>query len=106
MTPMNQETGEKNSRELRGLREWAHQRFLDAPIRVIRVIRGYFSHPSPAIAPTPHAYAHPHLRASVPVASVDTRPESRPSHPVSRPKEPLPYSRTRPPQPHRGAQTP
>src|SRR6266850_7939885 len=39
--------GEKNSRELRGLREWAHQRFLDAPIRVIRVIRGYFSHPSP-----------------------------------------------------------
>src|SRR5437899_370540 len=39
--------GEKNSRELRGLREWAHQGIFGAPIRVIRVIRGYFSHPSP-----------------------------------------------------------
>src|SRR2546425_5713539 len=39
--------GEKNSREVRGLREWAHQGIFGAPIRVIRVIRGYFSHPSP-----------------------------------------------------------
>src|SRR2546426_8334643 len=30
-----------NSRELRGLREWAHQGIFNAPIRVIRVIRGY-----------------------------------------------------------------
>src|SRR3989442_6164630 len=33
-------TNPRISRELRGLREWAHQGFFNAPIRVIRVIRG------------------------------------------------------------------
>src|SRR3989442_9203578 len=59
-----------NSRELRRLREWAHQGIFDAPIRVICVIRGYSPHLSDppslvAILQSPEQPVNPNFSGSV-----------------------------------------
>src|SRR3989442_2754182 len=61
-----------HSRELRGLREWAHQGIFNAPIRVIRVIRGYVPlHLQPRLNTVQRPAVNDGIRGNVPAIRVE-----------------------------------